>query len=76
MKILDFLSESCILTELEGKTKKVVVIAKGEKVKEAELQKITDREIAEIDKLLAVKEKICPQRRHTDGADLALCRIH
>jgi len=28
-----------------------------EKVKEAELQKITDREIAEIDKLLAVKEK-------------------
>jgi len=25
MKILDFLSESCILTELEGKTKKVVV---------------------------------------------------
>ena len=25
MKILDFLSESCILTELEGKTKKAVV---------------------------------------------------
>ena len=28
-----------------------------EKIKEAELQKLTDRETAEIDKLVAVKEK-------------------
>lgn len=48
MKILDFLSESCVITELEGKTKKSVVTELVEVLAKKKLVKNVDKTVEAI----------------------------